>query len=515
MTGREAVLGIDAGTTACKAVVFSTDGTVLGIAHTAIPLDHGAHGEVTSDMNAAWEAAATATREAVAAAGDVDILAACVTGQGDGAWWVDAHDHPVGPAALWLDARAADDVDRWRTLGWFDRMKDTTGSPPFPGALPMLVAHAMQHEPARMDATAWHLNCKDWIRLRMTGVIATDATDASRTYLDPRTGAYSQQLLNYLGQEHMADRLPPIRPAAEVVGRVTPHASAALGIPAGTPVVTGMMDTVAGGVGMGALDVGDTYAVLGTTAFVGTIIDSADAAASDSSTLLATGTGASVLECMSPMNGIPNLTWARDMLGWGDLDWTEVERRAASAPAGSDAVFFLPYVATAGERAPFVDPHASAGWIGARVTTAHESLMRAAYESVAFVVAECLDHLAPAAGDLRVCGGGASSDFLCQLLATITHRTVVRVNDPEVGARGAAALALAGASGMPIATAVARMAVPTQRFSPRAEDVEFYAHARRLFVEARDHVRPAWHALAQLRDITPSTPPRASEEEYR
>lgn len=510
MVTRAAVLGIDAGTTACKAVVFATDGAILGIAHTAIPLAHGAHGEVTSDMDAAWEAVAAATREAVSAAGEVDILAACVTGQGDGAWWVDAHGRPVGSAALWLDARAASDVDTWRTRGWFDRMKDTTGSPPFPGSLPMLVGHAVEHEPERMGAMAWHLNCKDWIRFRMTGVIATDATDASRTYRDPRTGTYSRALLHDLGHDHMGDRLPPIRGAAEIVGEVTPHASAALGVPVGTPVVTGMMDTVAGGVGMGALDVGDTYVVLGTTAFVGTIVASADAATSDSSTLLATGTGSHILACMSPMNGIPNLTWARDMLGWGGLSWAEVEHRAASAPRGGDGTFFMPYVATAGERAPFVDPHASAGWIGARVTTTQESCMRAAYESVAFAVAECLTLLSPPPGDLRVCGGGASSDMLCELLATITQRTVVRVNDPEVGARGAAALALAGGSGMRISEAVERMAVPTQCFSPRHDDVAFYDSARHAFATARDHVRRAWHVLAQIRDITPSTPPNAT-----
>lgn len=506
MTAAEAVVGIDAGTTSCKAVVFSTDGAVLGIAHGAVPITHGVHGEVTCDMDAVWDAVAAATREAVAAAGSVSIRAACVTGQGDGAWWIDADHRPVGPAALWLDARAAADIDDWRKRGWVDAMTSITGSPPFPGALAMLVEHARRHDPDRLNATAMHVNCKDWIRLRMTGVVATDATDASRTYLDPHSGTYSQALFDHLGHEHMRERLAPLLPAAAIAGFVTESASAELGLPAGTPVVTGMMDTVAGGVGLGALNVGDTYVVLGTTAFVGTIRESADAAASGTSTILATGTGTAVLECMSPMNGIPNLTWARDMLGWDNREWHEIEVRAAQAPRGSNGAVFLPYVATAGERAPFVDPHAAAGWIGARITTAPESLMRAAYEAVAFAVAECLNVLSPATGPLRVCGGGAASDLLCQLLASVTQRVVVRVNDPEVGARGAAALALAGGRGIAIEEAVARMAAPQQEFAPLVEDVDFYASAHRAFIQIRNSVRDTWHVLAPLRDAASPSP---------
>ncbi len=507
---RAAVVGIDVGTTACKAVVFSTDGAVLGIAHTAVPITHGAHGEVTCDMDAVWNAAAEATRAAVTSADAGEILAACVTGQGDGAWWIDAERRPMGPAALWLDARAATDVAVWKERGWVDAMTSITGSPPFPGSLPMLVEHARHHDAARLDATAMHLNCKDWVRLRMTGEVATDATDASRTYLDPRTRTYSRELMRELGHEDIERRLAPVLPAADVAGFVTAGASRELGLPAGTPVVTGMMDTVAGGVGLGAIKPGDTYVVLGTTAFVGTIVDSVDAVAAQSSTILATGTGTQVLECMSPMNGVPNLTWARDMLGWGDLGWSEVESRAASAPPGSHGTLFLPYVATAGERAPFVDPNASAAWIGARVTTGPEALMRAAYESVAFAVAECLDQLAPADGPLRVCGGGAASDFLCGLLATVTQRTVVRINDPEVGARGAAVLALAGGAGIPVADAVASMAAPSEEFMPIAAHIDVYATARGAFTQVRDAVRTTWHALAPLRGTPAPTPSSTS-----
>lgn len=512
MTGQEALVGIDVGTTACKAVVFAPDGAVLGIARAQVPILRGTRGEVTCDMDAVWTAVSDVTRRAVTAAGHVTVTGVGVTGQGDGAWLLDAAHRPVGPAALWLDARAASDIDDWERRGWSDAMKSATGSFPFPGSLPMLVEHLKTHEPALLDAAAHHLNCKDWIRLRMTGTVATDATDASRTYLDTRTGAYSSQLMQRLGHEDMAAKLAPLRPAHDIAGTVTPEASAELGIPAGTPVVVGMMDTVAGGVGLGAIAAGDTFVVLGTTAFVGTIIPSADHAASTQSMILATGLGSEALECMSPMNGMPNLDWARDVLGWSDLPWSQIEARAQSAPPGSGGVVFLPYVATAGERAPFIDPDAAAGWAGARVTTTPETLMRSVYESVAYAVAECLDHLNPSPGPVRICGGGAASDLLCAIIASASGREVIRVLDGEVGARGVAALAMAGISGIEITEAVARMAGPAERINPDPSLTDIYAKARRAFAEARDGMRTAWTVLAQLRETTPLTTPAVPKE---
>ncbi len=169
------------------------------------------------------------------------------------------------------------------------------------------------------------------------------------------------------------------------------------------------------------------------------------------------------------MVGTPNLDWVRDTLGLADRSWNELERLARTAPDGSGGVVYLPYGSPSGERAPFVDAAASASWVGMNVTTTPAQLLRSVFEGLAFSVAECLDLLD--AGDrVPVCGGGARSDLLCQLLADVSGRTIVRTADPEVGARGAAVVALVAAGladDLPAAVRVFPAAVSSSPRGPR------------------------------------------------
>lgn len=507
-----AVLGIDAGTTAVKAVLYSLEGETLAAGHRSVAVVRTPDGGAESDIDLVWEAVVGAVRQALSQARSTapDVVAIGVTGQGDGAWLVDAEGRPVRPAALWLDGRNADRVTAWQRDGRDAAVIAATGSASFPGTLPVLLDGFAETEPDVLARAAHHLNCKDAVRHRLTGEVATDPSEASRTYLDPATLAYSDEMIDALDHRRFAHLLPPVRAPHERGGTLTDDAAAELGLRAGAPVAIGLVDSAACPVGLGALADQDGWVVLGTTATVA--VNRVDRAAADSGIgiLIPTGRGTQVLEALSSMVGTPNLDWVRGTLGLADRSWTELERLARTAPDGSGGVVYLPYGSPSGERAPFVDAAASASWVGMNVTTTPAQLLRSVFEGLAFSVAECLD-LLDAADRVPVCGGGARSDLLCQLLADVSGRTIVRTADPEVGARGAATVALVAAGlADDLETAVRVFPADSVEFTPRPSPA--LAAAREVFARVRAALRPEWPALRSLGRLAAAAPPAGTGE---
>lgn len=494
------ILGVDAGTTSVKTVAFDLDGRIASVSRSSVHVHRGDDGRAEADMNAIWDAAASTIAAVVEEIGDAEIVALGVTGQGDGAWLVDAEGRPAAPAALWLDGRAHARLEDWLDDGRAAAVHTATGSPLFSGALPILLDELMSADPTLHDRIATQLNCKDWLRFTLTGHRATDPSEASRTYLDTATGAYSDELLVALGHERVRDLLPEVLDPQHIVGPVDPQTAAALGLPTGLPVVVGMVDTAAAGVGLGVLDDGRGYAILGTTGLVGINHASRAEVRSESSIVLATGRGTQVLESMAPMTGTPNLDWVRATLGLGDGDWVVVEKQAVAVPPGSGGVLYLPYGAPSGERAPFFAPEASASWLGMSVTTTPGQLLRSVYEGLAFSLRESTAALG-IEGPLLVCGGGSDSDLLCAILADVTARDIVRQDEPEVGARGVATLAMA-AVGLAddLHDASRRLTPSSTTFRPDAARVALYEEAYTLFIATRDALRPHWPGLRRLRE---------------
>ncbi|MFT4230506.1 MAG: FGGY family carbohydrate kinase [Microbacterium sp.] len=495
-----AVLGIDAGTTGVKAVLYGLagdGGAVLATGYRSVAVSRGAGGRAESDPEEIWDAVAGAVRDAVADAGGDAVAAIGITGQGDGAWLVGPDGRPVRPAALWLDGRGAARVAEWEADGRNAAVIAATGSSIFPGTLPILLEELSADEPDAVVAAAHHLNCKDWIRFRLTGEAATDPSEASRTYLDVGTGEYSDAMVDRLGHEHWRRLLPAVLDPLGVAGRVTPQAARDLGLAAGTPVAAGWVDSAACPVGLGAIDDGAGFIVLGTTATVAVNHAHRRDVRSDVAIVISTGRGTQVIEALSSMTGSPNVDWARRTLGFADRSWDEIEAQLRAVPHGSGGIVYLPYGSPSGERAPFVDTAASASWLGTSVTTTPAELFRAVFEGLAFSMSECLDILG-ADRVVRICGGGARSNLMCQLLADASGRTVVRAEDDEAGARGAAtgALVAAGiAADLPEAVRLLRQ--PETTFEPRPDRP--LADARAAFIAVRDAVRPHWGALRALR----------------
>ena len=109
----EVIIGVDGGTTAVKAVAFDLTGEVRAVHHESVPVHCGGRGEAEQDMALLWDAVVACLADVAAQLGDATVLGIGLTGQGDGAWLVDADGEPPRRAANWFDRRAVGRVDVW------------------------------------------------------------------------------------------------------------------------------------------------------------------------------------------------------------------------------------------------------------------------------------------------------------------------------------------------------------------------------------------------------------------
>jgi L-xylulokinase len=436
------LLGVDAGQTVTKAVLFDADGrTVAGArADTCVSSPHPRWQE--RDMDDAWRQTASAIAACLRAAG-VDgraVSAVGICGHNDGVYPVNGNGAAVRPAILATDSRAHEYVGRFRADGTAARALPLTGQSPFAGSPAAVYSWLRDHEPAALHDARWLLFCKDWLRFRLTGVAATDPTEASASFTAVADQAYSLSALALYELEFCADKLPPIVASDQIAGRVTEEAAGQTGLVAGTPVVTGAHDVDAAAVGMGAVTPGSVSIMMGT--FSINQVVSADYRLDhrwQARSFLSPGTW---LHMSTSPSSASNLDWAVRLLGpydaAGGPDFAAgVAAGCAADPA--DAPLFLPFL--------YGSPHGDAigaSFAGVRGWHTREHLLRAVLDGVVFNHRTHLDALGEAfalTGAARLSGGGARSPLWSQLLADVIGMPVEVTDTDEAGARGAAALA--------------------------------------------------------------------------
>jgi sugar (pentulose or hexulose) kinase len=470
------IVGIDAGTTLIKAVGFDDDGTPVCRAAVAGRLDRTGPGRYEQDIGAVFAAVETVLGE-VARFGPVSAIA--VTGQGDGVWLADAGGAPVRPAISWLDARGSAVLAEWTADGRLEQIFRRTGSRLFPGSAAPILAVLAATEPATLDAAATAGNCKDLIVAWLTGLRATDVSDASVPFLDPHTGEYADDLVALCGLERWRRLLAPVhRPPRAALSA---PAATRTGLPVGTPVVAGPYDLPACAWGAGVTATGDGLLIIGTTLACQVVTDVVDTTGEPRGLTLSTWLPGRWLRAMPAMVGTAALDWVLRLVGAGVDDLPAL---LAGSPPGANGVSVLPFFAEAGERAPFAEPQARARIDGLHLGVDRGDLVRAACEAIAYAARHCLS-AAGLTGELTVCGGGAASGPWLQIFADVLDRPLRVLAVDEVGARGAA-LAARDAMGLP------GWATPPGTVVEPGPAAAYYAAGYPRYLKAIDHARFWW-----------------------
>lgn len=434
------IIGVDAGTSVVKAVAFADNGDVLRVAarptHTLAP----APGYAEQDLEEVIAAVGEVVREV--GAGEAPLLVG-ITAQGDGLWLLDAEGRAVRPPILWSDARAAGVLATWLQNGVADQGFRTCGSVLFPGAAAPLLAYLQQHEPDSLAVAATAGYCKDAILQRLTGVRVTDVSDASLPFFEPRRRDYHEETFSLYGIDAWRHLLPPVDPTPAPLRPLTDDGAALTGLPAGTPIHAGPFDLAATMLGAGVTELGDSLVILGTTLGCAVLVDDPGTDGDPAGMLLCTPEPDRWVRVMPAMVGTPSLEW---ILGITGLRRDNLDVSLSQTAPGAQGLIILPYLAPAGERAPFVDPYARGQAIGLSLESTREDLVRAVCEGIAYAVRDCLEAagLGPE-GRVFLGGGGVRSVGWRQILADVLQRPLLLGRQPEPGARGAALAAMRAA----------------------------------------------------------------------
>jgi xylulokinase len=430
------LVGLDVGTGGARAVAVDDSGEIVAEASSEYPLHTPRPGWTEQDPEDWWTGAKEVLAEVASEAGEVAGIG--LTGQMHGSVFLDGSDTVIRPALLWNDQRTQAQCDRITRAVGGERLISIAGNPALTGFQAPKIVWLRDEEPENFGRVSRVLLPKDYVRLRLTGEYATDASDAAGTLLlDMRARDWSREILDALEIPH--EWMPKIYEGPENTGALGESVAEELGLSPNIPVAAGGGDNAAAAVGTGIVGPGLVNSSVGTS---GVLFAHTDEFKPDPSGRLHAFChavpGAYHLMGVTLSAG-GSLSWWREALG-GEFD--ELVGAASEVPPGSEGLVFLPYLS--GERTPHLDPKARGAFIGLTARHGAGHMTRAVMEGVIFSLRDSLEimrDLDVPIEDVRATGGGARSDLWRQLQADIYVTPIHRTVADEGPAYGAALLA--------------------------------------------------------------------------
>jgi xylulokinase len=503
--------GIDLGTSSLKVVLTDEAGQVISDATADYTIHAPAPGVAEQDPAAWWDALRVALERALEQCGSrgETLLGIGLSGQMHGIVPLDAQDQPLRPAIIWADQRGAAEVERIEQLIDRRSLLAQTGNRASVSFSAPKIMWFRDHEPELFARCHRLLLPKDHLRLRLTGEVATEPTDASATLLfDLGKRDWSDAILDRLAIPR--NLLPPIVPSLTQVGVVTKAAAHELGIPAGIPVVAGAGDTPAQATAYGGMQIGVVLATIssGGQLFVATDQPTVDPQGRTHTLCHVLPERWYVMAAMQAA-GLA-LRWLRDLLEIGDPQspisnlqspisnlpsYEQLTAEAERVPPGAHGAIFLPYLL--GERTPHMDNDARAVLFGLTLRHDRTAVTRAVMEGVAFAFRDGLEifrELGLPLNELRLGGGGARSPLWRQIMADVLRMPVTLTNADHGAALGAALIAGAGIGHFrDLAEASAAIVHPTATIDPDPHTAdrydELYGTYRALYLSLREHFK--------------------------
>lgn len=501
------LLGIDKGTSVVKSVLFGTDAIPVAAAQRRVRVLAPHAGWHEEDPEESWTLTVETIRDVLAEARIAveDIAAIGIAGHMGGAWLIDAAGQPVRNAICWPDERAQAEQMALEQQGLLKDVFAISGNGLMPGITAMLLGWLARHEPETVDRTASVLAAKDYLRFRLTGNVATDASDVSFFPGDIDGRTHSEQVMALCGASDWRGKLPEILPSGAIAGYVTAAVARLTGLPEGTPVITGLGDACANALGVGATRPGAALTVLGTSCLNSQVIAGPERTPEGLGFLFAMPSE-NYLRILPNTSGTIAFDWFLERFGAsiktdGEIDFAALETKAAAIPRGAQGVVFIPYVNGSGVLAPFFDALARGSFFGVSSQTTYDHLLRAVYEALCFATRDCFEAMSRKPASLVLTGGGSKSAWWAQMFADICGIPIEIVASQESGALGVSLLAGVAVGLWPdleTATATVRTVA---RYEPDPAAKRDYDGWFELYREARDVYRRYSTARADLKHV--------------
>jgi glycerol kinase len=487
------VLSLDEGTTGATTAVVGLDGEIRSKGYREITQHFPQPGWVEHDALEIWSAVQLATKDAMHSAGatPADVRAVGITNQRETlVVWDPRTLEPLAPAIVWQDRRTAAVCDRLREAGHEPRVREVTGLVLDPYFTATKLAWAVEHIDGAAGAAVGTVD--SWLVARLSAGRdhVTDASNASRTLLfDIGKGAWSEEMAELFGVP--TANLPRVVDSAGAISQTEPAAFGGIAAP-----ISGIAgDQQAALFGQACTNVGMAKNTYGTGSFV-LMQTGADRVPSTSGMLTTVawqrgGRLSYALEGAIFITGA-TLQWLRD--GLGIIDSAAEAGPMASSVPDSGGVFIVP--AFVGLGAPHWDPYARGTIVGLTRGSGRVQLVRAAVDSMAYQTVDVVEAMERDMGsrleELRVDGGAAVMDVLCQFQADLLGIPVRRPRQTETTALGAAFLAGLGAGIWKDADLEALWKLDRE-FEPtlsRDEAATLQSRWRDAVARSRDWIRP-------------------------
>lgn len=491
------LLGLDAGNTVIKAVLFDVRGRHVAAHAIDGATRKPAAGMVERPIGGLWEDAREAIAGCIARAA-IDprsIVGIGAAGHGNGLYLLGRQGEPL-VAVQSLDTRAAG-VSTELDGAAGDRLHEISRQRPWPSQTPSLLAWFKRHQPDVYARAGTLQFAKDVLTAHLTGRRVSDISDMSGAGLLRLPEAiYDRELLALYGLADAETLLPDIRLPTDVVGAVTRDAAMATGLAEGTPVVAGYFDVVASALGSGAVQAGTASIVAGSWSINQVL---SDTAAQDAHVLMvaAYGPGRFVNMDNSATSAV-NVEWyVRNLIersGHQGDAFAVVNAAIADIRPAPDDPLFHPFL-YGGRRGA----HQRSGFYGLSGWHAEGHLLRAVLEGVMFEHRRHIGVLQAAGMSFSrviLSGGGARSPHWPQMFADGLGVPVIISESSEPGALGGA---IAAAVGVGVYSdeveAARRMTRPARTFAPTADMKPFYDRRYALWLQLIDAVDPIWRQL--------------------
>ena len=504
------LIGIDVGTSATKTVLFDELGTVIASASREYPLYQPQNGWAEQNPED-WRNAVLATvseEKEKSAAEKEDILGIGISGQMHGLVMLDEKGEVIRPSIIWCDQRTGAEVEEMLTLMPRERWIAITANPPLTGWTAAKILWVRRHEPENYARCKHILLPKDYIRYILTGVFATEVSDASgMQLLDVPGRCWSQEVLDALSIDR--DLLGTVYESCQVTGSLLPEIASKTGLSTKTIVVGGAGDNAAAAVGTGIVRDGTAFTTIGTS---GVVFAHTSKVSIDPKgrvhTCCCAVPGAWHIMGVTQGAGL-SLKWFKDEFCQDYLARAEKEgcdvydlinADVSEIPAGSNRLIYLPYLM--GERTPHLDPDCRGVFFGLSAIHTKKHLLRAVMEGVSYSLCDCneiLKEMGVEVTQMMACGGGGKSPVWRQMLATLYHCPVKTVKQDEGPALGVAILAGVGCGLYPdIETACDRILSEKSHTEPAKELMAVYDAYHQLYQKLYRSPKEDYKALALL-----------------
>jgi xylulokinase len=501
---KQYLLAHDLGTSGNKSTLWRTDGhLVRSIVHA-----YGTHyfNANWAEQNPQdwWRAVCDTTREILKGIEPQRIACVSFSGQMMGCVCVDENGEALRDAIIWADQRAkaeADEIARHISPERFYRISGHRNSPSYGLQKLMWIKN---HEPDIYARTDKMLNAKDYIVARLTGRKCTEYTDATgTTALDINTLEWSDEIIRASGIDR--NKLPELQLSTFSPGGVTAAAAQQTGLLEGTPVVMGGGDGLCAALGAGVISEGRCYSYVGSSAWI------------------SMGTKAPVFD-----DGMRTFNWVHIVPGiitpcgtmqsaGGSYSWLKreicrmetqtaqqtgedvyeiINREIEASAPGANGILFLPYLL--GERSPRWNPDAQGAFVGLKMESRREDILRAVMEGVTYNMRIILDvfrqHMS--VDDIVVIGGGAKGATWRQMMADIYEARILKpVMLEEATSMGAAVTGGVGVGAFSGFDAIERFIHIDQMHQPNPDTLPAYRHAAQLFDECYRALEPFYKKL--------------------